>query len=133
MVVLRRARHHAFEDVGEIDLGIDFVKLGRVEKRGEDRPGFAAAFVATEETILFSDADRPDRTRDNVRVRLQPPVIQKQRQARPAFERVVDRSDQSRLARYSVLRSFQKSTGCVDTNTRASEPKAIIASRVAKR
>ena len=73
-VVLRRAGHHAFEDVGEIGLGIDFVKLGRVEKRRENRPGLAAAFVATEEAILLSDADRPDRTLDNVRVRLQPPV-----------------------------------------------------------
>src|SRR5208282_593063 len=56
---------------------------------------------------LFSDGYRPDRTLDNVRVRLQPPVLQEQRQARPTFERVVDRPDQSRLPRYAVFGGFE--------------------------
>src|SRR5271167_2573652 len=76
LVVLRRARHHAFENVGQIGLGIDSVEFAGVEKRCEDCPGLSAAFVATEQAILLPDRYRPDRTLDNVRVRLQPPVFQ---------------------------------------------------------
>jgi hypothetical protein len=46
-VVLGRAGHHPFENVGQIGLGIDAMQLGRVEKRSENRPGLAAAFVAS--------------------------------------------------------------------------------------
>src|SRR5664279_4587834 len=106
-VVLRRAGHHAFEDVCEVGLGVDAVQFASVEKRRENRPSLTPAFVAAEQAILLSDGYVPDRTLDNVGVRLQPPVLQEQRQTGPAFERVVDRSNQSRLARYAVFRRFE--------------------------
>jgi hypothetical protein len=54
-VVLRGAGDHAFENVRQIDLGIDAMQLGRVEKRRENRLSLTAAFVSAEQTVLFAD------------------------------------------------------------------------------
>ena len=70
----------------------------RVQERREDRPGLSAALVAAEQTVLFSDADRSDRSLHGVGVRLQPTVVEERRQPLPALEHVVDRLDQRRLA-----------------------------------
>jgi len=49
-----------FEDVVEIDLGVESVELGRAEQR-VDRGGTASASVgASEEIVLASESDSTD-------------------------------------------------------------------------
>lgn len=107
LVGLRGAAHHAIENVDEIRLGIEAIQFRCVKKRSEYRPGLAPAFVTTEQRVLFSDRNWPDRSLDRVGVRLEPPVIQERRQALPAFEHVVDRLDERRAAGDPVLHRDQ--------------------------
>ena len=60
LIVLRGAGHRAFENVGQISLGVDAMQIASVEQGREDRPCLTAALVAAKQTVLFPDADRPD-------------------------------------------------------------------------
>ena len=61
LIVLRGAGHRAFENVGQISLGVDAMQIASVEQGREDRPCLPpAALVAAKQTVLFPDADRPD-------------------------------------------------------------------------
>lgn len=87
----------AGDDIGEIDLRVDAVELAGLHKRRDGCPMFSAAVRACEERILAIEGDRPDCAFDDIVIDLDAVIVDEQRQAFPARQRVSDRFREFRL------------------------------------
>ena len=89
-LVLRVTGDDAGDDVGEVCLRVDAVELGGFDDRSDGRPVLTAAIGTSEERILAIQRTGTDGAFNDVGVDLDPAVVEKARQTRPARERVAD-------------------------------------------
>src|SRR3954452_19914104 len=78
LVRLGPARDHALEHVGEPGQRLDPVELRGRHQARHDRPVAGPAIGPGEQGVLASQADRTDRPLDDVRIELEPAVLEEQ-------------------------------------------------------
>ena len=92
------------DDFDEVGLRIDGIEFAGLDQRGDDRPVLAAAVGTREECILAIEGNRTDCPLRDVGIDLDAAIIEEERQAFPARQRIADRlgelgllADQSEL------------------------------------
>src|SRR5439155_7318481 len=87
------------EDVGEVGLWIEAVKLRGLDERSQARPVGCALIVACKQAVLSVECDRPDGPPDDVGVHLDAAVLEEAYETVPVIEPVADRFGDGALLR----------------------------------
>ena len=87
------------EDIGQIGLRVDAVKLGGLDQRCEAGPVDGTVVVAGEQAIFSIQRDRAHRSLDTVGIHLDVTVVEETYEAVPVVEAIADRLRDGALLR----------------------------------
>ena len=87
------------EDVSDVGLRIEAVKLRGFDQRSQARPVDRARIVAGEQAVLAVKRDRADGSLDDVGIHLDAAVLEEAHEAVPMIESVADRLGDGALLR----------------------------------
>ena len=106
-MVLHPARDDLLEDVFQISEGIETVKPGTLDERGEDRPRPGCGIRAREQGVAAAGGDAAVQALDRIGVDLDAAVAQEDAQPVPVVQGIADRRGERRLAGDPAELGFQ--------------------------
>ena len=106
-MVLHPARDDLLEDVFQISEGIETIKPGTLDERGEDRPRPGSGIRAREQGVAPAGRDAAVQPLDRIGVDLDAAVAQEDAQPVPVVQGIADRRGERRLAGDPAELGFQ--------------------------
>jgi hypothetical protein len=123
-MVLHPARDDLLEDVFQISEGIETIKPGTLDERGEDRPRPGSGIRAGEQGVAPAGGDAAVQALDRIGVDLDATVAQEDAQPVPMVQGIADRRGERRLAGDPAELGFQ-----IDLERRDLWPALALATR----
>ena len=81
---------HALENISDIAIGFDVVKLGGLDQRCDRGPAVGTAVTASKQMVFATERHRPDRPLDRIGIELDTAIIKEPAKALPAHKCIAD-------------------------------------------